>query len=325
MPDGRVLATTVTDGVGRYVLAGLPVGWVTLVFRLEGFDTSRAELTIERDTESRVVQRLGLAQITEQVVVYGKAPAPPPPPPPSAPAPRPPPPIYPRFLPPPRPTVIPVPAEELESVCGPAMPRALAESFGTIQSHRYDYGRMLYGKGDELVVNGGTANGIAVGQNLVVRRNFRANSPAADVPEMGEHSSGLVQIVSAAERSSTAIVVYACTELMQGDLLMAFRPEPVRTPFAVGTPAYDEAARILFAEPGQLLGAPWRLMVIDRGSDQGLRAGQRLTLFRRAKDTAPRVLLGEAVVVSLRGQSATIRVQTTTDAIEFGDWAAPQR
>jgi len=228
-------------------------------------------------------------------------------------------------MPPPRPTIIPVPPVELESVCGPAMPRAMAESFGTIQSHRYDYSRVLYGKGDELVIKGGTANGITVGQNLVARRNFRANSRAAEIPEMGEHSAGLVQIVSADERSAKAIVVYACSELMPGDLLMTFSPQAVRTPDPAGTPAYDEAARILFADDGQMLGVPRRLMVIDRGSEQGVTAGQRLTLFRRINSTTIPIVLGEAVVVSVRSTSATIRVQKASDAIEFGDFAAPQR
>ena len=37
------------------------------------------------------------------------------------------------------------------------------------------------------------------------------------------------------------------------------------------------------------------------------------------------VVVGDAVVVSVREDSATIRVEHATDVIEFGDWAAPQR
>jgi hypothetical protein len=97
----------------------------------------------------------------------------------------------------------------------------------------------------------------------------------------GEHTSGLLQIVSAEERVSKAVVVYACDELMQGDFLASFEPEPVRQPDPVaGTPEFGDAARILFADVGQMLGVPRRLMVIDRGSSNGLRVGQRLTLFR---------------------------------------------
>jgi hypothetical protein len=110
---------------------------------------------------------------------------------------------------------------------------------------------------------------------------------------------------------------------MQGDFLAAFNPEPVRPPDAAGVPVYAEAARILFPDAGQLLGATRRLMVIDRGSDRGIHAGQRLTLFRRQGGGTPSVL-GDAVVVAVRSDSATIRVEQTSDAVVEGDWAAPQ-
>ena len=92
-------------------------------------------------------------------------------------------------------------------------------------------------------------------------------------------------------------------------------------------PAYDRAARILLTDAGQMIGAPRRLMVIDRGTRQRRSAsGSGLTLFRRAAPGArgPAVI-GDAVVVAVRLDSATIRVQHATDVIAIGDSAAPQR
>ena len=111
-----------------------------------------------------------------------------------------------------------------------------------------------------------------------------------------------------------------------GDRLASFNPEPLRAPAPAGTPDYRNAARILFPDVGQLLGAPRRLMVIDRGVASGVRVGHRVTLFRRrlSGGGAPSVV-GDAVVVAVRSDSATIRVERVTDAIFFGDWAAPQR
>jgi hypothetical protein len=131
--------------------------------------------------------------------------------------------------------------------------------------------------------------------------------------------------VAAGEHTSTAVVVYTCDELMPGDFLASFNPEPVRTPEPEGAPDYEHAARILFADAGQMLGAPRRLMVIDRGSGDGIRAGQRLTLFRREGRRAKPTVVGDAVVVGVRTDSATIRLGRVSDAISFGDWAAPQR
>ena len=56
------------------------------------------------------------------------------------------------------------------------------------------------------------------------------------------------------------------------------------------------------------------------------RVGQRVTLFRerRPASRGPAVI-GDAVVVAVRLDSATIRVQHATDVIAVGDSAAPQR
>ena len=62
--------------------------------------------------------------------------------------------------------------------------------------------RQLYAKGDEVVIEGGTLNGLEVGRNFVARRYFHVSGvpPAAVVT--GEHTSGLLQIVAADERVS---------------------------------------------------------------------------------------------------------------------------
>jgi hypothetical protein len=317
--DGRILATTVTDGVGGYVLKALPPGPVHLMFQLAGFETAVVELTVRPGVESRVVERLGLAAITESVVVYSKAPAAPPRP--LIPLDR----QRPQLPPPPHQVVIPVATHDRDSICGPSKPGATAESFGTIRLRRYKAERGLYATGDELVIDGGTLNGLEVGRNLVVRRYYRV-SGLTGASVTAEHSSGLLQIVAADERSAIAVVMYACDELMTGDFLASFTPEPIRSPDPVGIPAFDAAARILFADAGQTLGVPRRLMVIDQGSEDRIRVGQRLTLFRRRRwDAGKPDVVGDAIVVAVRTNSATIRVERANDAISSGDWAAPQR
>jgi hypothetical protein len=308
--EGRVLATTVTDGAGRYVIGPLAQGRVTLTFRLEGFSPAAVRVAIGADADAVVSQRLEVAPQSETVVVYGKVPAP---------RPLPPPPPAPR----PRPVTTPVAEHDRDSICGPAKLSATPESFGTIRSRRFA-ANLLYSEGDELVVDGGTLSGLAVGQNFVVRRTYRVEWDPRD--EIGEHTSGLVQIVTADEYASVAVVIYACDEMRPGDRLASFRPEPLRTPAPSGTPDYRHAARILFPGIGQLLGAPGRLMVIDQGGVSGVRVGQRVTLFRRRPSGGSEPsIVGHAVVVAVRSDSATIRVEQVTDAVFFDDWAAPHR
>jgi hypothetical protein len=312
--DGRVLATSVTDAVGRYTFGALP-STVRLTFQLEGFSPATVEVTLAPDLETTVApQRLKLAQQSETVEVRGEARAAAPAPPARLPAPP----------PPPRPVLRAVPAHDKDSICGPAKRSATTESFGTIRSGRSQKGNGLFAEGDELSIEGGTATGIEAGQNLVARRSYRTSSDPSGAD--GEHTAGLLQIVSADQRAAVAVVVYACDEMVPGDWLAAFAPEPIRAPEPVGLPVYDRAARILLTDAGQLIGAPRRLMVIDQGSDNGVRVGQRLTLFRPARRGArgPAVI-GDAIVVAIRMDSATIRVQHATDTIAMGDSAAPQR
>jgi hypothetical protein len=67
------------------------------------------------------------------------------------------------------------------------------------------------------------------------------------------------------------------------------------------------------------------MMVIDGGSNAGTRLGQRLTLFRKAGHRKRIAQLGEAIVVAVEAESATIRIESAFDAIEVGDAAALHR
>ena len=314
--DGRILATGVTDEVGRYAFNAMPATAVRLTCHLEGFSNTVVEFNVAAEADGSVpTQRLKLARQSETVEVRGDARINlPPPPSPHLVAPP----------PPPRPVLRPVPDHDMDSVCGPSRPGAPTDSLGTIRSARSARGYGLYAAGDELVIEGGAGGSLEVGQNLVARRPYRTS---ADVDgAAGEHTAGLMQVVSVDRNTAAAVVVYACDELLPGDRLAPFTPEPVRAPEPAGMPAYDRAARIVLTDQGQMIGAPRRLMVIDQGTDHGVRVGQRLTLFRPRRSGAlgPSVI-GDAVVVAVRTDSATIRVQHSTDVIAMGDSAAPQR
>jgi Carboxypeptidase regulatory-like domain len=306
--DRRVVATAVTDGAGVYVLTGLPAGSVTLGFQLEGFAEASADVVVQPGQEARVAQRLSLAPLSETVVVHAPAPVDL---------------LRPRFDPPPPLVARPLPEHDRAAVCGPAKPDPFPESLGTIKSQRHERQGELYLEGAELVINGGLDDGLLVGRNLVVRRHYHVHAAnGADI--LAEHSAGVVQIVAATAHSSVGLVIYACDAMRKGDFLASFKPEPARDPDPIGAPAYYDAARILFADDGQSLGAPLRMMVIDRGAVHGVRAGQRFTLFRQPAGASRRTQAGQAVVVSVRNDSATIRIEQVTDAVAAGDWAAPQ-
>jgi hypothetical protein len=308
--DGKSLDTTVTNSSGEFTFDRLPAGIVALTFHLDGFEDSRTTVTIPAGSAAeRLVQKLNLPAHSEIVTVLGD-PSPPPPP--------------------PRPVLVAVPDHDPAAVCGPAEADGPVPAFGTIRSRQDEKTQGFFSAGDELLVEGGSQSGLNIGQNFIVRRRYQTTlTTRKGVIVEGEHSSGLLQIVSVEPQSSTAVVVYACDEMMAGDYLVPFTPDPIRAMDPVGMPAFDNAARILFADAGQMVGAPRRMMVIDRGTEHGLLPGQRLTLFRRSRfNGAKPAVVGEGVVVAARKNSATVRVEQATDVIFFGDggdFAAPER
>ena len=318
---GQVRSTSVvTDGAGRYLTDGLAPATYTVTFVLSGFAT-RTVTNVQLGAAQTVVldQQLSLAALTETVEVTAPAPPPPPPPPPPAP---------PVNLLRPRPQAKPVDKEILASVCGPRASLDYSIAIGRVVSHRDEASRQLLGPGDMLRIDAGEKQGLATGQNLVVRRRFQAGDFLAPkrLQSFGEEAGGLVQIMETYRDSSVALVVYACGEIMAGDAVEPYVPQPAFFAVADGAPRFDEPAKITIGENGRKTAAAGQMMVIDRGIMQGVQRGQRLTIFRRIPgDDVMNVTVGGGVIVAVRADSATIHIERTTDAIAVGDLVALHR
>lgn len=311
----------VTDGVGQFLSPAVGAGAYAIAFALPGFEPqTRAGVSLRAGEVFILDQQLEVAALKESVEVVAAAPPPPPPPPPPAP------PV--RLAAPKRPEAVPVSRETLASVCGPGQASDGGFAIARLIAHRDERNRTLYGNGDVLIIDAGTDVGLEAGQNLVVRRTFRAGATRGGAARSaaGEQTAGLIQVVEPGERASVAVVVYTCGELFAGDTVEPFDQLPLLTAQALLEPHYDDPARVVLGEHGQTLGAERQLMVIDRGSAQGAARGQRLTIFRRALDgKGPVQAIADAIIVAVRLGSATIRIERTSDAVSVGDLVALHR
>jgi Carboxypeptidase regulatory-like domain len=316
---GVAPVSVVTDGVGQYLSPPLLPGNYAVTFSLSGFaPETRAGVTLRPSDVFLLDAQLQVAQLTESVQVVAANPVPPPPPPV--------PPV--KLEAPRRPTIVPLPKEVLASVCGPGRSNDGALSIGKLLAHRDEPTRTLYGNGDVLVLDVGADIGLVSGQNLVVRRNFRIGDKGSPKhrASFGEQTAGLIQLVEVGPLSSVAVVVYTCGELFAGDAVEPFDALPVMTAKGLGAPQFDDPAHIVLGEHGQTLGAARALMVIDRGTSAGAERGQRLTVFRRALgDRGPVQAIADAIIVAVRADSATIRIERTSDAVTVGDFVALHR
>lgn len=310
--QSRPLVSVVTDGSGRYLTTWVTPGAYTITFDLSGFET-RTVANVPFGPGQTVVldQQLALATLTETVEVTARAPAPPP-----------------EYRPPPPPKARPVDPETLASVCGPRVAREFSVAIGRIIGHRDDPNRQLLGPGDVLRIDAGEKQGIATGQNLVVRRKFQTGDRSAPkkLATFAEQTAGLIQIVETQPDSSAALVVYVCGELYAGDTVEPLIAQPVYVAMPAGTPFFDDPARIVTGEHGQTMSASGQMMVIDKGIMQGVQRGQRVTIFRSGQGGAiARVSIGEGVIIAIRADSATMWIDRVMDAVMVGDLVALHR
>lgn len=298
----------ITDGAGRYVTLWVPPGTYNIAFALSGFE-SRTVTGVKLGGGQTLVldQQLPLAQFSETVEVKAPPPAPPPPL---------------RVPPPPKPKFKPV-EELLASVCGPRAAPGFSLAKGKIISHRDDSGRELLGPGDYVRIDAGENQDLAPGQSYVIRRRFQTGDKdvARKDQTFGEQTSGLVQIMTVQPTTSTGIVVYACSEIYAGDTIEPYVAQPARMTVSAGKPDFESPAKVAFGEYDRTAAAAGQMMVIDRGMMQGVQRGQRATIFRRRDDNPP-VVIGEGMIVGVRPDSSTLRIDQSTDAIVVGDLVA---
>jgi hypothetical protein len=282
---------------------------------MSGFESRTNPAVVIGAGEVFVLDRqLGLAQLTETVTVTGSVPKPPPALP-----------LEPLRK---KPEIVPIPKPLLASVCGPDKPGEDDVTVGHIVAHRDEPRRVLFGPGDVLVLDVGAEMGMKPGDNYTVRRRFQYGDKSVPIKQatFGGQTAGLVQVVETQPATSVAVVVYACAEFMAGDGLESFEPLPVVAPDGAGEPSFDDPAHVVFGELGRTTGSTNQLMVIDRGYNQGVVRGQRLTIFRPAAATGgPVIRIGDGIVVAVRPQSATIRIDRANDAVDVGSLVALHR
>jgi hypothetical protein len=189
--------------------------------------------------------------------------------------------------------------------------------------------KSMYAPGDTVTINAGTQQGVAIGQHYYVRRvvEDRFTVRTTEKQPYSIHTAGWVTVTEVFADSAVARVSEACDGIVVGDYLelLVLPPPPAALP--PGEPDFSRPARIILGdERRQLGGGGGSLMVIDRGSDHGLRAGQRLTIFRTATGGAERVIvIGDATVSTTQFETSLIRIDKSNDVIEVGDLIAIHR
>lgn len=175
-----------------------------------------------------------------------------------------------------------------------------------------------YGPGDTLMVDAGNNRGLTVGQLFYVRRVSRPLEPGAEKdPWLEIRTAGWIRLTEVNDASALAAVVYGCDAFAQGDYLEPFELPTVPSPLSPpGQPDYAAPGRVLFGVDRRMAMGEHNFVVIDRGSNHGVKPGQHVTFFRYVgQDTEPRTTTALGTVMLVLTESATVRIDKMLQAV----------
>ncbi len=192
-----------------------------------------------------------------------------------------------------------------------------------------EHGKTLFGPGDPVIIKGGTAQGIKAGEDYFVRRvvpDRFAREGADRVKNYSIHTAGWIHVEDAQSDTAIGTVTKACDGIMEGDYLEPY-VKPALPPEALGgEPDYNNPGHVVLGDDRRQMGAQGDLMVVDRGSDHGIHAGQRFTIFRQtAGGSGPVAKIGEAIALTVNPETSVVRIEKVIDAVVVGDLVAVHR
>ena len=182
--------------------------------------------------------------------------------------------------------------------------------------------RSLFGDRDILVIGGGTASGVRLGQQYFIRRAIHFGSRGR-----GIRTLGWLRVVAVNEANAIAVVDHACGGIVSSDYLAAFTA-PVVPPGAerdttTGEPDFRTLGHIVGGDEDRSAVGAGDFVLIDWGSQQGLTAGARFAIYRDVGiNDMPLASVGEGVVISIGTATAQARITRTRDAVFTGDYIA---
>lgn len=213
-----------------------------------------------------------------------------------------------------------------DMACAPASPMVKPIPSIVVVAGR-DQRRTLFGTGDALVIRGGATQGVKPGDEFFVRRvvddKYAEHQPG--VYPVSIATTGAAQVVETQNEFSIAVVTYGCDGIIEGDYLERYEAPVAPASRAGAAPDYARPGRLILGAERRQIGGPGDFMVIDRGTDHGLRQGQQLTVFRRTVGDGPVANVGIATVYGVQPESAVVRIDNSIDAVFVGDLVAIHR
>jgi chemotaxis protein MotB len=181
--------------------------------------------------------------------------------------------------------------------------------------------RMQLGQNDVLYLKFKNPGEVAVGDLFTVFKRSRKVFHPASGQYLGYlvNRLAVVRIVQVDHVLTTARAVRAYGAVSPGDPVVKFSL-PAAGEEAAATASGDVTGMVieLQSDMGMTLVAQWNVVYLDKGSEDGLRPGDRMEVVRMGGGLPPR-MVGEVKVLSTEGRTATALITKSTSRILKGD------
>jgi len=218
-----------------------------------------------------------------------------------------------------------LPADQIALACAPSVTSTRPMRPMRVTGGQDTIVRRTHAPGDLVTINAGTKNGIQVGQEFFTRRLLiTPRTPMAAESPAAVQTSGWIRVWAADDEMSLATITHACDTVEIDDYLEPFALPQVPEAAKVRLKAErDTYGRILAGLDGRRIFGVGDFVVVDRGSEEGVTPGMRFVFYRdKHQDQNFLFELGEATAQEVRPDSSTLRVTTSREAIQLGDYVA---
>jgi hypothetical protein len=226
--------------------------------------------------------------------------------------------------------IVPLSPEDTATACAPTLAMtAVPDSALRIIGAQDTVDRNLFGVRDLVIVNGGTQAGVQVGQDYFIRRAHRfGRKPAADAPRTIV-TAGWLRIVALNETTAVARIDSVCDSVQSGDYLEAFAPParvaagPQGAPFS--TLDFSSLARVMYGTEARRLADAGAFMLLERGNAP-LAVGSQVAVYRDLRAAGvPLTAVAEGVIVAVSSGTPVMRITSSRDAVQSGDYVVPRK
>jgi hypothetical protein len=188
--------------------------------------------------------------------------------------------------------------------------------------------RNLLERRDMLVVSGGLQQGMQLGQKYFIRRPVYSHADAKHVDAI--LTLGWMTVVSLNDTTALGSLDYFCDGVNAGDYLEAYTrpavPASVERDEITGEPDFSTLGRVVSGVENHMTTGIGKLVLIDRGADQGVAPGARFAVYRDLhKSGMPLTSVGEAVVLSTGKTMSLTRITRSRDAVVAGDYVVARK